>query len=189
MMAEETSQKSLLGLLNGLARREYYGDASVTNEFLHHELYPDLSVENFNQIVDKSLQNIRRIAESDMDTNQLEAFLTSQTKRKEGGLTDDEVKVFTRFWKNHRSRIHDILIQRCQWTPSLKALTWRVDLKSQTKNNSEVNSPVAIFDIQLKNQLNDTREDDKIRFEVSEEQLTNIIEKLEEVETLLCSYT
>ncbi|XP_076351811.1 COMM domain-containing protein 1-like isoform X3 [Tachypleus tridentatus] len=132
---------------------------------------------------------LERIAESDMDTNQLEAFLTSQTKRKEGGLTDDEVKVFTRFWKNHRSRIHDILIQRCQWTPSLKALTWRVDLKSQTKNNSEVNSPVAIFDIQLKNQLNDTREDDKIRFEVSEEQLTNIIEKLEEVETLLCSYT
>lgn len=46
-----------------------------------------------------------------MDFNQLEAFLTSQTKKK-GGLTEAQAAAFSKFWKNNRTKIHNILVSR-----------------------------------------------------------------------------
>ena len=46
----------------------------------------------------------------DMDTAKLDAFLTSQTKKKEGGLTPEQTKVYAKFWKNHRAKIHKAMV-------------------------------------------------------------------------------
>ena len=46
----------------------------------------------------------------DMDTAKLDVFLTSQTKKKEGGLTPEQAKVYAKFWKNHRAKIHKAMV-------------------------------------------------------------------------------
>ena len=46
-MADEEEVRRTVGLLNGLAKREYYGNKDITDEFLKNELYPDESDENF----------------------------------------------------------------------------------------------------------------------------------------------
>ena len=46
----------------------------------------------------------------DMDTAKLDVFLTSQTKKKEGGLTPEQAKVYAKFWKNHRTKIHKAMV-------------------------------------------------------------------------------
>lgn len=83
-----------------------------------------------------------------MDLNQLEAFLTAQTK-KQGGITSDQAAVIAKFWKNHRMKIHESLINQSRWDNVLKNMNWRVDLKSQSRHIDQINTPVAIVEMEL----------------------------------------
>lgn len=47
-MADDS--KSFLALLNGLARRNYYGQSEITDEFLKEQIYPETSQEDFEYI-------------------------------------------------------------------------------------------------------------------------------------------
>lgn len=47
-MADDS--KSFLALLNGLARRNYYGQSEITDEFLKEQIYPETSQEDFEHI-------------------------------------------------------------------------------------------------------------------------------------------
>uniref|UniRef100_A0A8B9MZR6 COMM domain-containing protein 1 n=1 Tax=Accipiter nisus TaxID=211598 RepID=A0A8B9MZR6_9AVES len=91
---------------------------------------------------------LQSIASADMDLNQLEAFLTAQTK-KQGGITSDQAAVIAKFWKNHRIKIHESLINQSRWDNVLKNMNWRVDLKSQSRNIDQINTPVAIVEMEL----------------------------------------
>lgn len=42
--------KYFLALLNGLARRNYYGHSELTDDVLKEEIYPDISQEEFARI-------------------------------------------------------------------------------------------------------------------------------------------
>lgn len=91
---------------------------------------------------------LQSIASADMDLNQLEAFLTAQTK-KQGGITPDQAAVIAKFWKNHRTQIHESLISQSRWDHVLKNMNWRVDLKSQLRHIDQINTPVAIVEMEL----------------------------------------
>ena len=43
--------KSLLALMNGLARKTYYGQSEITDEFLKEQIYPNLSQEEFDHLL------------------------------------------------------------------------------------------------------------------------------------------
>ncbi|NXN18568.1 COMD1 protein, partial [Indicator maculatus] len=88
------------------------------------------------------------IASADMDLNQLEAFLTAQTK-KQGGITAEQAAVLAKFWKNHRAKIHESLVSRSRWDSVLRSLSWRVDLKAQSRHLEQINTPVAIVEMEL----------------------------------------
>lgn len=83
-----------------------------------------------------------------MDSNQLEAFLTAQTK-KPGGITTDHAIIIAKFWKNQRAKIHESLINQSKWENSLKNISWRIDLKTQSRHIDQMNSPVAIVEMEL----------------------------------------
>ncbi|KAM6272243.1 COMM domain-containing protein 1 isoform 2-T2 [Spheniscus humboldti] len=91
-----------------------------------------------------------------MDLNQLEAFLTAQTK-KQGGITSDQAAVIAKFWKNHRIKIHESLINQSRWDNVLKNMNWRVDLKSQSRHIDQINTPVAIVEMELGKNGQETR--------------------------------
>lgn len=91
---------------------------------------------------------LQSIASADMDLNQLEAFLTAQTK-KQGGITSDQAAVIAKFWKNHRTHIHESLINQSRWDNVLKNMNWRVDLKSQLRHIDQINTPVAIVEMEV----------------------------------------
>jgi len=91
------------------------------------------------------------MASSDMDQKQAETFLSSQTRKHEGGITDDQSKVFQQCWKLHRYRIHDSLVESCIWNNRLQDMSWRIDIKSQSRNVKQLNASTAIVEVQLKN--------------------------------------
>lgn len=184
-MADET--KSLSGLLNGIARRLYYNDAEINDEFLKTQLYPNISDEDFQQLIHKSTNIVKSMASTDMDFNQLEAFLKSQTKKKEHAITEDEAKVYAKFWKNHKTKIHDSLVNQCTWNNTLKNVNWRIDIKTQARNLEQINTPTAIVELQLAKNKN-SKESETVRFEMDEEKLTKVLSNLQEVEEQITAY-
>ncbi|KAM6298463.1 COMM domain-containing protein 1 isoform 2-T2 [Aegotheles albertisi] len=120
-----------------------------------------------------------------MDLNQLEAFLTAQTK-KQGGITPDQAAVIAKFWKNHRLKIHESLINRSRWDNALKNMSWRVDLKSQSRHIDQINTPVAIVEMELgKN----GQESEFLCLEFDEAKVSQMLKKLSEIEESMTALT
>ncbi|XP_040408628.1 COMM domain-containing protein 1 isoform X1 [Cygnus olor] len=140
--------KALGALLSGIAQAAYHGNAALTAELLRGQLYPEAAPEEFAALRAKMGGLLQSIASADMDLNQLEAFLTAQTK-KQGGITSDQAAVLAKFWKNHRVKIHESLVNQSRWDNVLKNMNWRVDLKSQSRHIDQINTPVAIVEMEL----------------------------------------
>lgn len=93
------------------------------------------------------------MASSDMDITQLEAFLTSQIKRREGQrITDTQASVLRKFWKNHKLKIHDAMIKHSTFNSSLETTKWRVNVPIQSQTTQRLsNFPTALLEMTLRN--------------------------------------
>ncbi|XP_061482136.1 COMM domain-containing protein 1 [Rhineura floridana] len=177
--------KPLLGLLNGIAQATYHGKAEITEELLRDQLYPETASQEFGALLGKMTGIVKSIASADMDLNQLEAFLTAQTK-KPGGITTDQAAVIAKFWKNQRVKIRESLINQSKWENSLKNMSWRVDLKSQSRHIDQINNPVAIVELELgKN----GQESEFLSLEFDEIKLNQMMKKLSEIDNNITSLT
>ncbi|XP_075059979.1 COMM domain-containing protein 1 isoform X2 [Mixophyes fleayi] len=148
VMADAESTKALSGLLNGIAQSLYYGNTEITEELLKRELYLELPLDEFRALHNKMQGIIKSIVSADMDINQIDAFLTAQTK-KQGGITAEQSLVIAKFWKNHKKKIRESVISHTRWENTLKSLKWRIDLKSQSRHTDQVNSSAAIVEMEI----------------------------------------
>lgn len=100
MMAEPVD-KALLGFLNGLARRQYCGELHFTDQFLREEVLGGMAEEGesstfqlppspgllspseYDTLLRRYQALLSSIVSGDMDHAQLDAFLTSQTKKRQ----------------------------------------------------------------------------------------------------------
>ena len=140
--------KSTLGLINGLSKRTYFNE-DITNDFLREELYPETSEADFQTILQKIENILKTIVYSDMDFAQLEAFLTSQTKKREEPLREEQAAAISKFWRSNKDKIHNVLVDKASWNNRLKSMNWRIDVQMQTKADDNVNKPSAIFDLDI----------------------------------------
>uniref|UniRef100_A0A4W2E9V7 COMM domain-containing protein 1 n=1 Tax=Bos indicus x Bos taurus TaxID=30522 RepID=A0A4W2E9V7_BOBOX len=148
MAAELEGSKCLSGLLSGLAQDTFYGHPGITEELLRSQLYPEVSLEEFRPFLEKMKGILKSIASADMDFNQLEAFLTAQTK-KQGGITSEQAAVISKFWKSHKTKIRESLMNQSCWDRGLRSLSWRVDGKSQSRHSAQIHTPVAIMELEI----------------------------------------
>nr|XP_051694212.1 COMM domain-containing protein 1 isoform X2 [Oryctolagus cuniculus] len=148
MAGELESCKPLSGLLNGLAQDAFHGHPGITEELLRSQLYPEVQPEEFRPFLAKMRGILKSIASADMDFNQLEAFLTAQTK-KQGGITSEQAAVISKFWKSHKTKIRESLVNQSRWDNGLRGLSWRVDGKSQSRHSTQIHAPVAIIELEL----------------------------------------
>ncbi|CAM5136162.1 unnamed protein product [Natator depressus] len=188
-MAAEQPQpagsKPLSGLLSGIAQAAYYGHAGVTEELLRGQLYPEAAPHEFRALLAKMSGVLKSVASADMDLNQLEAFLTAQTK-KQGGITADQAAVIAKFWKNHRTKIRESLINQSRWDNTLKNMNWRVDLKSQSRHIDQINTPVAIVEMELGK---DGQASEFLCLEFDEAKVNQMLKKLSEIEESITALT
>lgn len=86
-----------------------------------------------------------------MDHAQLEAYLTAQTKRQgSGGVTAEQAAALSRFWKSQRVRVRESLLAQSRWEPTLRGLSWRVDLQTAASQGDVAHSgPVALMELEL----------------------------------------
>ncbi|XP_062912131.1 COMM domain-containing protein 1 isoform X2 [Mobula hypostoma] len=174
----DVASKSLSGLLFGLVQITFYRNPAVTEQMLKDELYPELSEQDFQVLVEKMNGILRSITSADMEFNQLEAFLTAQTK-KQKGITPDQAAVLTKFWKSHKAKIRECLINQNKWENCLRNFSWRVDLKTQSKHLDQINTPVALVELELGK--ND-QESEFLCLELNENKVNQLLKKLTEIE-------
>ncbi|XP_056423993.1 COMM domain-containing protein 1 [Hyla sarda] len=184
-MADAEHSKAFSGLLNGIAQSRYYGNPEITEELLKRELYPELPPNEFTALHDKMQGIIKSIVSADMDTNQIDAFLTAQTK-KQGGITAEQSLVIAKFWKNHKKKIRESVINQSRWESTLKSLKWRIDVKSQSRHVDQVNSSAAIVEMEIgtKDQVSEF-----LCLELNETKMNEVLKKLSEVEDSLAALT
>ncbi|XP_010608073.2 COMM domain-containing protein 1 isoform X2 [Fukomys damarensis] len=113
-----------------------------------------------------------------MDFNQLEAFLTAQIK-KQGGITSDQASVISKFWKSHKTKIRESLMNQSRWENGLRNLSWRVDGKSQSRHSAQIHTPVAIIELEFGKR---GQESEFLCLEFDEVKVNQILKKLSEVE-------
>ncbi|XP_053918720.1 COMM domain-containing protein 1 [Cuculus canorus] len=174
--------KALGALLAAVAQVAFPGSAEGPPRGQpRHEAPPDA-------LRDKMGALLQSIASADMDSNQLEAFLTAQTK-KQGGITSDQAAVIAKFWKKNRTKIHESLISQSRWDNVLKNMNWRVDLKSQSRHIDQINTPVAIVEMEIGKS---GQESEFLCLEFDETKVSQMLKKLSEIEesmTLLTQST
>ncbi|KAI5625921.1 COMM domain-containing protein 1 isoform X1 [Silurus asotus] len=177
---EVEAVKALCGLLNGIAQRVYYGNSEITEELLKDELYPAVSQDEFRALYDKMRGHLKSVAVADMDQAQLEAFLTAQSRKHGGGgTTPEQTAALARFWKGHRSRVRESLVSQSRWEPALRGLNWRVDLQTATSRGQMSNSPVALVELELGRNGQDS---EFVCLEFDEMKINQMLKKMTEIQ-------
>ncbi|XP_048858341.1 COMM domain-containing protein 1 isoform X2 [Brienomyrus brachyistius] len=115
-----------------------------------------------------------------MDQTQLEAFLTAQTRKQGGGaVSSEQATALSRFWKNQRSRIRESLLGQSRWEPTLRGMSWRVDLQTSASRGQPVSSPVALVELELGR----TGEDSEfVCMEFDEVKVNQVLRKMTEIQ-------
>ncbi|CAG5118379.1 unnamed protein product [Candidula unifasciata] len=180
--------KRFLALLNGLAKRNYYGQTELTDDVLKEEVYPDISQEDFGRINSRTAGLLKSLVSADMDLTQLEAFLTAQMKRKDGALTEDQAAAVRKFWKANKTKIHDKIVSQTMWGNSLQKVSWRVDLKSQSRTVEQLNAPTAIMELHIADNINKAKGSEVVRFELDETKVAELLHTMQEIDTQINSY-
>ncbi|XP_042255265.1 COMM domain-containing protein 1 [Thunnus albacares] len=179
-MADVEAAKSLSGLLNGIAQKVYYNNTEITEELLKHELYPELSHEEFKALHEKMKGLLKSIATADMDHAQLEAFLTAQTKKQGGGVTAEQAAALSRFWKSQRVRVRESLLAQSRWEPGLRGLSWRVDLQTAASRGDAAHSgPVALMELELGRTGQDS---EFLCLEFDEAKVNQVLKKMSDIQ-------
>uniref|UniRef100_G1QBU8 COMM domain-containing protein 1 n=1 Tax=Myotis lucifugus TaxID=59463 RepID=G1QBU8_MYOLU len=178
MAGEQESCKSLSGLLNGLAQKDFHGHQGITEELLRSQLYLEVLPEEFRPFLAKMRGILKSVASADMDFNQLEAFLTAQTK-KQGGITSDQAAIISKFWKRHKTKIRESLMNQSRWDSGRQGLSCRVDGKSQSRHSAQIHTPVPIMELEIGKS---GQESEFLCLEFDEAKVNQVLKKLSEAE-------
>lgn len=170
--------------LNGIMKREYEGDNTITPEYLKEAIFsdfPEVTTEKITEMYNYMKELIALAAHEDYDPSQIDTFL----KLKKTTLTQTQKEAFSKFWRTRRAQIHDVVCQRATWDNTFDRVAWRIDVKTRTKESLaegvELNEPVAIYELHI-NLAGDQKKKDVARFEMDKDQLRDVLAQVVSIE-------
>lgn len=112
----------------------------------------------------------------------MEKFL-SQTQ-----LSESNMQSFLTIWTNEHEKINQSIAKGSVWNEHFHHLSWRVDVRTESKHQSEMNEPSVLFElgttsghvVSTKDTL--TNNVNKVKFEMNREQLGGFLEQLEGIQ-------
>ena len=173
------TDKSISALLNGIARKDYYGEKEITTEFLKEEIFPQETEENFIQILEKYQTLLKSIMYSNMELKQLEAYLTAQAKKKEDFLNESQISSIIKFWRNNKEKLNQVMIEKSSFSDRLRKINYKIDLK-YNKDDLTPLDPKVVFNISTSKRNED--ENKQFSFECDLESLNELINKVSQIE-------
>jgi hypothetical protein len=102
-------------------------------------------------------------------------------------LSNTQQELLLKYWRLQKPKIQEFLRSKSSWSNSLLRLQWRIDIKSKSKNNPELNEPTSILELTIGKQA-DKEEPTKhniVRFEMNKEQLDDIVKQFTAIQDQL----
>ena len=83
-------------------------------------------------------------------------------------------------------QIKESLAKKATWNDHFDNLSWRVDVKTDSKDQSDINEPVAIFDLRSTPGFKSLfKEQSGVKFEMNRTQINDFLTKLEGIQKAL----
>jgi len=185
-------------LLNGLIKRRFYRESEFTVDFLKQRLFTNsrLTNDKIVALISECDRMLTQAASEDwtLDTLQRQLLQTDISK--------EHSDVFSHIWKAERTKIHNSLLMKSSWTPTLSSFTWRIDLKTQQKSilqqppsqpsqpssSSSLTDPVAIVELILDNKSGLTQQaadTTVLQFEVDRRRVNTITNQISQIQQII----
>eukprot|EP01088_Endostelium_zonatum_P007190 TRINITY_DN19371_c0_g1_i2.p1 TRINITY_DN19371_c0_g1~~TRINITY_DN19371_c0_g1_i2.p1 ORF type:complete len:194 (-),score=41.77 TRINITY_DN19371_c0_g1_i2:29-589(-) len=183
-------QRGFLALLNGVLKRHFENDTSISAELVHEKVFPQVPVEEVKNLFDLCANVLREAVRENWEPSQLETHL----QQDEQTFSATQRDVFLRFWQLHRRTLHESVVKQVTWNNSLKKFAWRIDVQTKTKNSADVNEPIAIVELNIDNKSQPSADGkpnklDIVRFEMDKAQLANVLSQIQNIEKQIESRT
>jgi COMM domain len=119
-------------------------------------------------------------------------------------MSDDHRDAVLHFWKGNSSKIHKELVAKSHWNASLQNVAWRIDLQTNSRNQSDVNEPSAIVQLHLKesatsnasntnntnnNNNNTQQQTDTVQFEMDRTQVSDFLHHLDRIDKVIADHS
>eukprot|EP01105_Mastigella_eilhardi_P005272 TRINITY_DN17013_c0_g1_i1.p1 TRINITY_DN17013_c0_g1~~TRINITY_DN17013_c0_g1_i1.p1 ORF type:complete len:206 (-),score=96.47 TRINITY_DN17013_c0_g1_i1:80-697(-) len=175
---QQQEVRAFHSLLLAVMKREYEGDTAISIATLKEKLFPALAVEDVQKQYNLCKELLAKAAYEDYDATQLETFL----KLKKVAFSPLQKEVMLKFWKNQKAKIHEVLRKRFVWNNTLQNISWRMDVKTKSRDIAEMNEQTAIVEITLNNGAKEDTQQSAVRFELDKTQLGSMVAQIEEIE-------
>ncbi|CDW85594.1 UNKNOWN [Stylonychia lemnae] len=156
-------------------------DDTLDLQFLYSNLFnsQETSLEQFNKLVEGTLNIIETIVQNNMSKDDLEEFLTNQVKAR-----DDHKRQIAQYWKNEQNKIIKALNEPLRnQTGGISEIDWEIHVTTASRHQGNINQQSATVVIQPKR--GNVR--DKIMFEMGKKDAKQILDKLSSLDALLNS--
>eukprot|EP01102_Stenamoeba_stenopodia_P019579 TRINITY_DN742_c0_g3_i1.p1 TRINITY_DN742_c0_g3~~TRINITY_DN742_c0_g3_i1.p1 ORF type:complete len:199 (+),score=58.23 TRINITY_DN742_c0_g3_i1:2-598(+) len=173
--------KHFQALLNGIYLNVFNNDESMTPEVLHEQIFANspVTLDEVNDLFVLISKIFKQGALENWDPQRLETVL------KKTNLTDVQQEVFLKYWKLQKPKIQEFLRQKSNWSNSLLKLQWRIDIKSKSKSNPELNEPSAIVEMTIGKHTEEASKQKLVRFEMNKQQLDDLVSKFSSIQDQL----
>ncbi|XP_022329094.1 COMM domain-containing protein 10-like [Crassostrea virginica] len=98
-------------------------------------------------------------------------------------LEEEKINVIVEAWKNTAADVVSKLRQRSINPRRLEEIKWRLNLQMAQSNKSKMKLPNAMFELQVNNE--DSEDKEKVRFEMTHEELYSFYNQLETIQKQL----
>ena len=122
-------------------------------------------------------------------------------------LSENNVHSFVTFWTNEHDKvcfcsmlvctdellsiylfqINQLLVKQTVWDNKFHHLSWRVDVRTESKQQSDINEPIALFELgtnagHIPSVYTFNNSIQKVKFELNRQQLSEFLGKLEDIQ-------
>jgi len=183
-LESELGPKYVHALLNGLVKKRFYGDKTITNDLLKEQIFsgvtmPEHDIHNLISNYDKLLQ---QAAYQNWSASHLQNHLQQQS-----GLSEECIAAILKLWAAENDKIHEKIVSECVWNSKLNSLSWRIDVKTNSRHSTELSQPSAIVEARIGDHSGEKRK--VINFEMERDTVSMVLKEIESIESLISRHT
>jgi len=198
-MDNDLSGQLFLALLRQLVKRGFYGESGAMDKEVQDKIFSDskMGSQKINDFLGSCERLLRRAGRGNWTLSRFEQEVDQQE------LSDEHKKVLSHVWKTESTKvrnfgnllnihdlfeflvhaylqIHKAIVSKTVWNNDLREFSWRIDVKSNSKNIPDINEPTAIIRLSLKNQ---DKVSDVVHCELDRNGLDKVIAELDKIES------
>eukprot|EP00471_Norrisiella_sphaerica_P008730 CAMPEP_0184496248 /NCGR_PEP_ID=MMETSP0113_2-20130426/33451_1 /TAXON_ID=91329 /ORGANISM="Norrisiella sphaerica, Strain BC52" /LENGTH=184 /DNA_ID=CAMNT_0026882793 /DNA_START=36 /DNA_END=590 /DNA_ORIENTATION=+ len=175
-MENDLSGQLFLTLLRQVVKKIFYGEQDALNNEKKSRIFADSKMpkQKISECIVSCDRLLRKAARGNWAQNRMEQEVA------QFDISEEHQKVFCHIWKTESSKIHKLIVSKTIWNNELNDFAWRIDVKANAKNTTDINEPTAIIRLNLKNRQHGGS--DVLHCEMDKDGLASVVAELDKIQ-------